>query len=59
VELPRHSHAGPHYAGLSLPFLRHAEQTAATVPPHPAPAHQQAAPPHGAPSTAPEGSSIP
>ncbi|MFJ5260350.1 sugar phosphate isomerase/epimerase family protein [Streptomyces sp. NPDC088387] len=24
VELPRHSHAGPHYAELSLPFLRHA-----------------------------------
>ncbi|MEU6356825.1 sugar phosphate isomerase/epimerase family protein [Streptomyces sp. NPDC047072] len=24
VELPRHSHAGPHYAELSLPFLRQA-----------------------------------
>ncbi len=24
VELPRHSHAGPHFAELSLPFLRHA-----------------------------------
>jgi hypothetical protein len=24
VELPRHSHAGPHYAELSLPFLRRA-----------------------------------
>ncbi|MEV7288920.1 sugar phosphate isomerase/epimerase family protein [Streptomyces sp. NPDC093252] len=24
VELPRHSHAGPYYAELSLPFLRHA-----------------------------------
>ncbi|MEU6178930.1 sugar phosphate isomerase/epimerase family protein [Streptomyces coeruleorubidus] len=59
VELPRHSHAGPHYAELSLPFLRHAEQTAATVSPHPAPAHPQAAPPHGAPSTTPEGSSTP
>lgn len=25
VELPRHSHAGPHFAALSLPFLRHAQ----------------------------------
>lgn len=24
VELPRHSHAGPHHAATSLPFLRHA-----------------------------------
>lgn len=33
VELPRHSHAGPHFAQQSLPFLRHAappsESTAA------------------------------
>ncbi|MFD5232256.1 TIM barrel protein [Streptomyces qaidamensis] len=57
VELPRHSHAGPHYAAHSLPFLRHAERTAATAPPGPAEAFQQTAPPHGAPSTAPEGSS--
>ncbi|WUV20837.1 sugar phosphate isomerase/epimerase [Streptomyces sp. NBC_01485] len=28
VELPRHSHAGPHYAELSLPFLRRAETAA-------------------------------
>uniref|UniRef100_UPI000A3673B9 sugar phosphate isomerase/epimerase family protein n=2 Tax=Streptomyces TaxID=1883 RepID=UPI000A3673B9 len=27
VELPRHSHAGPHFAELSLPFLRHAAPT--------------------------------
>jgi sugar phosphate isomerase/epimerase len=27
VELPRHSHAGPHCAELSLPFLRHAART--------------------------------
>ncbi|MER6346731.1 sugar phosphate isomerase/epimerase family protein [Streptomyces sp. NPDC001595] len=27
VELPRHSHAGPHFAELSLPFLRHAART--------------------------------
>ncbi|MEU1315755.1 sugar phosphate isomerase/epimerase family protein [Streptomyces tibetensis] len=57
VELPRHSHAGPHFAAHSLPFLRHAERTAATAPPAPAPALQQAAPPHGAPSTTHEGSS--
>ncbi|MFC8146912.1 sugar phosphate isomerase/epimerase family protein [Streptomyces paradoxus] len=57
VELPRHSHAGPHFAAHSLPFLRHAERTAATAPPSPAQAFQQTAPPHGAPSTAPEGSS--
>lgn len=57
VELPRHSHAGPHFAAHSLPFLRHAERTAATMPPGPAPALQQAAPPHGAPSATPEGSS--
>ncbi|MGI5379443.1 sugar phosphate isomerase/epimerase family protein [Streptomyces sp. CA-251387] len=28
VELPRHSHAGPHFAELSLPFLRRAEAEA-------------------------------
>ncbi|MFG2804491.1 sugar phosphate isomerase/epimerase family protein [Streptomyces massasporeus] len=56
VELPRHSHAGPHFAAHSLPFLRHAERTAATLPPATAPALQQAAPPHGAPSATPEGS---
>ncbi|EGX59407.1 hypothetical protein SZN_12948 [Streptomyces zinciresistens K42] len=48
VELPRHSHAGPHHAALSLPFLRHAESTAFS-PPLPAPAP-------GDPSSAPEGS---
>ncbi|MEU7468600.1 sugar phosphate isomerase/epimerase family protein [Streptomyces sp. NPDC044984] len=46
VELPRHSHAGPHFAAHSLPFLRHA---ASPVP----------APPHGDPSATPEGSSTP
>ncbi|MEV5102139.1 sugar phosphate isomerase/epimerase family protein [Streptomyces massasporeus] len=56
VELPRHSHAGPNFAAHSLPFLRHAERTAATLPPATAPALQQAAPPHGAPSATPEGS---
>ncbi|MFJ7341761.1 sugar phosphate isomerase/epimerase family protein [Streptomyces sp. NPDC101110] len=57
VELPRHSHAGPHFAAHSLPFLRHAERTAATAAPASAPPRRQAAPPHGAPSTTPEGSS--
>ncbi|MFJ8629853.1 sugar phosphate isomerase/epimerase family protein [Streptomyces sp. NPDC093568] len=48
VELPRHSHAGPHFAELSLPFLRGAEATAtrSLVP----------VPPHGDPSATPEGS---
>ncbi|MGW2233904.1 sugar phosphate isomerase/epimerase family protein [Streptomyces sp. NPDC001759] len=41
VELPRHSHAGPHHAERSLPFLRRAAP----------------APPHGDPSAALEGSS--
>ncbi|MEH0574247.1 MULTISPECIES: sugar phosphate isomerase/epimerase family protein [Streptomyces] len=31
VELPRHSHAGPHYAELSLPFLRRAQAAAQAV----------------------------
>ncbi|MFI6804929.1 sugar phosphate isomerase/epimerase family protein [Streptomyces luteogriseus] len=57
VELPRHSHAGPHFAAHSLPFLRHAERTAATAPPATASALPQTAPPHGAPSATPEGSS--
>ncbi|MES5819018.1 sugar phosphate isomerase/epimerase family protein [Streptomyces sp. RG80] len=42
VELPRHSHAGPHFAEQSLPFLHRA-----TAPP---------APPPGDPSATPEGS---
>ncbi|WP_155057481.1 sugar phosphate isomerase/epimerase family protein [Streptomyces blattellae] len=46
VELPRHSHAGPHHAELSLPFLQHA--AAQPTPP--------VAPPHGEPSATPEGS---
>ncbi|MEW1868038.1 sugar phosphate isomerase/epimerase family protein [Streptomyces caelestis] len=48
VELPRHSHAGPHFAAHSLPFLRHAAPSA------PAPV-----PPHGDPSATPEGSRTP
>ncbi|MEU9558819.1 sugar phosphate isomerase/epimerase family protein [Streptomyces fumanus] len=35
VELPRHSHAGPHYATHSLPFL-HTAATSATTPTTPA-----------------------
>lgn len=39
VELPRHSHAGPHYAETSLPFLRRAAAApAATTPETTAPA---------------------
>ncbi|MFE9022478.1 sugar phosphate isomerase/epimerase family protein [Streptomyces sp. NPDC007808] len=48
VELPRHSHAGPHFAELSLPFLRGAESTATRSP--------VLAPPPGDPSATPEGS---
>ncbi|MGW5636356.1 sugar phosphate isomerase/epimerase family protein [Streptomyces sp. NPDC003832] len=47
VELPRHSHAGPHHAEHSLPFLRDAA-TAAAGPTH--------APRPGEPSATPEGS---
>ncbi|MDG9715831.1 sugar phosphate isomerase/epimerase [Streptomyces sp. DH24] len=54
VELPRHSHAGPHHATRSLPFLRAAAHLAATTPPAPA-----AGPPPGDPSATPEGSSTP
>ncbi|MEU6489167.1 sugar phosphate isomerase/epimerase family protein [Streptomyces sp. NPDC046984] len=49
VELPRHSHAGPHHAQLSLPFLRTAAATATTHTP-------VATPTHGAPSATPDGS---
>ncbi|GAA3849653.1 sugar phosphate isomerase/epimerase [Streptomyces coacervatus] len=49
VELPRHSHAGPHFAEHSLPFLRRAARTAADP--------SGLAPPHGDPSATPEGSS--
>ncbi|ELS57868.1 sugar phosphate isomerase/epimerase family protein [Streptomyces viridochromogenes] len=49
VELPRHSHAGPHFAERSLPFLHRAAATAARSP-VPVP------PPHGDPSATPEGS---
>ncbi|MFH0515840.1 sugar phosphate isomerase/epimerase family protein [Streptomyces sp. M41] len=48
VELPRHSHAGPHFAELSLPFLRAAEATAVRSP--------LPVPSHGDPSATPEGS---
>jgi sugar phosphate isomerase/epimerase len=48
VELPRHSHAGPQFAELSLPFLRRAAAKAAPTP--------DPAPPHGDPSATPEGS---
>lgn len=48
VELPRHSHAGPHFAELSLPFLRGAETTALRSP--------LPVPSHGDPSATTEGS---
>lgn len=52
VELPRHSHAGPHFAEHSLNFL-HQTAEAATRTPSLAPVP---APPHGDPSATPEGS---
>ncbi|MFE7235816.1 sugar phosphate isomerase/epimerase family protein [Streptomyces sp. NPDC001231] len=59
VELPRHSHAGPHYAELSLPFLRRAATAAASTGESPAPAAPElpapARPAHEHPVT-PEGS---
>ncbi|GGT06394.1 sugar phosphate isomerase/epimerase family protein [Streptomyces chromofuscus] len=51
VELPRHSHAGPHHAGLSLPFLR-----AAAPPDGPVPPPTRPVSPLGEPSATPEGS---
>ncbi|PSM43187.1 xylose isomerase [Streptomyces dioscori] len=40
VELPRHSHAGPHFAEQSLPFLQHAASSSVPEgnPDHPRPA---------------------
>ncbi|MCI3238700.1 sugar phosphate isomerase/epimerase family protein [Streptomyces spinosisporus] len=52
VELPRHSHAGPHFAEHSLHFLHQTAETATRTPSlAPVPA-----PPHGDPSATPEGS---
>ncbi|WP_171109498.1 MULTISPECIES: sugar phosphate isomerase/epimerase family protein [Streptomyces] len=51
VELPRHSHAGPHCAELSLPFLRTAAPPNGPVPPPTPPVA-----PLGEPSATPEGS---
>nr|BFD81643.1 sugar phosphate isomerase/epimerase [Streptomyces sp. Xyl84] len=49
VELPRHSHAGPHHAGLSLPFLRRAAAHAGGHAPTPASRRAPAAAPEGSP----------
>ncbi|CAM5565952.1 sugar phosphate isomerase/epimerase family protein [Streptomyces hirsutus] len=57
VELPRHSHAGPHFAAHSLPLLHAAARTAATV--TGAGTTSVPAPPPGDPSATPEGSSTP
>ncbi|MCX5052802.1 MULTISPECIES: sugar phosphate isomerase/epimerase family protein [unclassified Streptomyces] len=58
VELPRHSHAGPHFAEHSLPFLRRAAETAVALPDTaPSPCDPSATPSHGDPSATPEGSS--
>ncbi|GAA2357234.1 sugar phosphate isomerase/epimerase family protein [Streptomyces cuspidosporus] len=51
VELPRHSHAGPHHARTSLPFLRRAAAAAAANVPTTAASgagHPAAAAPHAA-----------
>ncbi|MER6958520.1 sugar phosphate isomerase/epimerase family protein [Streptomyces sp. NPDC000618] len=64
VELPRHSHAGPHYAELSLPLLRRAAACAeaadrTSAAPRPGRLHPAANPPAarpGEPSATPEGS---
>ncbi|GGL80321.1 hypothetical protein GCM10010129_24930 [Streptomyces fumigatiscleroticus] len=47
VELPRHSHAGPHFAERSLPFLRRAARTAASSAPRPATTTQAGPHPDG------------
>ncbi|MFJ9667969.1 sugar phosphate isomerase/epimerase family protein [Streptomyces sp. NPDC101219] len=75
VELPRHSHAGPHFAAHSLPFLRAAAPPRAGTPATDASARSSdtdsstssfittsssdPVPPHGDPSATPEGSTTP
>ncbi|MFI9168645.1 sugar phosphate isomerase/epimerase family protein [Streptomyces lincolnensis] len=56
VELPRHSHAGPHFAALSLPFLHHAASASNGTTPNPPLPPLPDAPPPGEPSATPEGS---
>ncbi|MGP4087809.1 sugar phosphate isomerase/epimerase family protein [Streptomyces sp. KR55] len=57
VELPRHSHAGPHFAAHSLPFLRNAAPTRpGTVAPQAmssSTAHPDATPPNTTPPNGP------
>src|SRR5690606_25744286 len=75
VELPRHSHAGPHFAAHSLPFLRAAAPPTAGTPATDASSRSSTAdcssgsftttsssdpvPSHGDPSATPEGSTTP
>ncbi|MFF0225424.1 sugar phosphate isomerase/epimerase family protein [Streptomyces sp. NPDC004629] len=54
VELPRHSHAGPHQAALALPFLRAAATAAGSA--APGTPHPVRAP--GEPPATPEGSTV-
>jgi sugar phosphate isomerase/epimerase len=56
VELPRHSHAGPHFAEHSLRFLREAAAAPAPATAADLPAATHPAPPPGDPSATPEGS---
>ncbi|MGW0874889.1 TIM barrel protein [Streptomyces sp. NPDC002740] len=54
VELPRHSHAGPHYAQASLPFLRRAAASAqVTVTDHVDPQSPSSTIPTGVPTSVP------
>ncbi|MFJ9026894.1 TIM barrel protein [Streptomyces sp. NPDC102259] len=54
VELPRHSHAGPHYAEASLPFLRRAAASAhVTVTDHAEPKAPSSPIPAAAPTAVP------
>ncbi|MEU0805769.1 sugar phosphate isomerase/epimerase family protein [Streptomyces sp. NPDC005970] len=59
VELPRHSHAGPHYAETSLPFLRRAAAAAAATAPAAPAASGAGAPVTAAPTAAAQAAANP